>query len=128
MLEGTENEFTYEQVLYYYKDDIEKINGKNKCSFFFTPDGWLQNPHNSLDIAYTIETLLATLEKRVKKRNPETIDDLKKITLEEWNKISPRLVRRYCLNFLKRIKKISEINGNRLEPFHLNQIKKEIDD
>ena len=53
---------------------------------------------------------------------------MKKITLEEWNKISPRLVRRYCLNFLKRIKKIIEINGNRLEPFHLNQIKKEIDD
>ena len=32
------------------------------------------------------------------------------------------------MNFLKRIKKIIEINGNRLEPFHLNQIKKEIDD
>ena len=53
---------------------------------------------------------------------------MKKITLEEWNKISPKIVRRYCLHFLKRIKKIIAINGNRLEPFHLNQIKKEIDD
>ena len=52
----------------------------------------------------------------------------KKITIEEWNKISPKLVRWFCLNFLKRIKKIIEINGNRLETFHLNQIKKEIND
>ena len=71
---------------------------------------------------------MGNFKKRVKKRNPGTIEDLKKITLEEWNKISPKIVRRYCLHFLKRIKKIIEINGNRLEPFHLNQIKKEIDD
>ena len=93
----------------------------------FSADGWIQNPPNSPDIAYPIETLWATLKKRVKKRNPGTIEDLKRITLEEWNKISPKLVRRYCLNFLKRIKKIITINENRLEPFHLNQIKKEID-
>ena len=100
----------------------------NLLNTLFTSDGWIQNPPNSPDIAYPIETLWATLKKRVKKRNPESIEELKKITLEEWNKISPKLVRRYCLNFLKRIKKIIEINGNRLEPFHLNQIKKEIDD
>ena len=51
----------------------------------------------------------------------------KKLCLKK-EKISPKLVRRYYLNFLKRIKKIIEINGNRLEPFHLNQIKKEMVD
>ena len=64
----------------------------------------------------------------MKKRDPKTIEDLKTITLQEWNRISPKLVRRFCLNFVKRIKKIIEINGSRLEPFHLNQIKKEIND
>ena len=84
LLEGTENEFAYAQALYYYKDDIEKINRNNKCSLLFeqeqarahtsksninllnnlfTPDGWIQNPPNSPDIAYPIETLWATLKK-----------------------------------------------------------------
>ena len=149
LLEGTENEFSYAQALYYYKEDIEEICKKNKCSLLFeqdgakahtsksninllnklfTSNGWLQNPPNSPDIAYPIETLWATLKKRVKKRDPKTIEDLKTITLQEWNRISPKLVRRFCLNFVKRIKKIIEINGSRLEPFHLNQIKKEIND
>ena len=104
LLEGTENEFAYAQALYYYKDDIVKINRKNKCSLLFeqdgarthtsksninllnnlfTPDGWIQNPPNSPDIAYPIETLWITLKKRVKKRNPGTIEDLKKITRVE---------------------------------------------
>ena len=121
----TENEFAYAQALCYYKDDIEKINRKNKCSLLFeqdgarahtsksninllnnlfTPDGWIQNPSNSPDIAYPIETLWATLKKRVKKRNPGTIEDLKKITLEEWNKIPPKMIRRYLLTFFEKDK------------------------
>ena len=72
LLEGTENEFAYAQALYYYKDDIEKISRKNKCSLLFdqdgarahtsksninllntlfTSDGWIQNLPNSPDIA-----------------------------------------------------------------------------
>ena len=35
LLEGTENEFAYAQAIYYYKDDIEKISRKNKCSLLF---------------------------------------------------------------------------------------------
>ena len=48
--------------------------------------------------------------------------------LQELNRISLKVLRRCYLNFLKRIKKIIEINGSRLEPFHLNQIKKGIND
>ena len=82
LLEGTENEFAYAQAIYYYKDDIEKLSRKNKCSLLFkqdgakahtsksninllnnlfSADGWIQNPPNSPDITYPIETLWATL-------------------------------------------------------------------
>ena len=37
-LEGTENEFTYTQILYYCKDDTQKIKRKNKCLVLFEPD------------------------------------------------------------------------------------------
>ena len=85
----------------------------------FTPDDWIQDPPNSPDIAYQIQTLWATVKKSQKEKS---------WNLSSFEKNYPKLVRRYCLNFLKRIKKIIEINGNRLELFHLNQIKKEIDD
>ena len=35
LLKGTKNKFTYDQALYYYKNDIEKINRKNKFSLSF---------------------------------------------------------------------------------------------
>ncbi len=62
------------------------------------------------------------LKKNVKNRNPTSYDELKKFCIEEWNKIFPRL---YFKNYLKRIDKCIEIQGNRLEDYHINQIRKE---
>ena len=53
------------------------------------------------------------------------MEELKKFTIEEWNKIPGELPQKLVKNYLKRVKKVIEIKGNRLEPFHLNEIRKE---
>ena len=63
-----------------------------------------------------------------KKRMPKDLDELKKFTIEEWNKIPEDYPKKLVNNYLKRIKKVIEIKGNRLEPFHLNNIRKEIEE
>ena len=59
---------------------------------------------------------------------PKDLDELKKFTIEEWNKIPEDYPKKLVNNYLKRIKKVIEIKGNRLEPFHLNNIRKEIEE
>ena len=55
------------------------------------------------------------------------MDELKKITIEEWNKIPIKFIQKLFKNFIKRCKKIIELKGGRLEPVHLNQIRKEME-
>ena len=106
-LDGTENEFSYAQILFYFKDDIERLKSGNNIIYFeqdgatphttesninlikrlFGQDSLIQNPPNSPDLAYPIENLWAYIKPRIKKRNPKTLDELKKYTLEEWNNI-----------------------------------------
>ena len=146
LLEGTMNEFSYSQALFFYKDIIEEIK-KNHIiqKIFFEQDGAkphtnfnnikllkslfggniIQNPPNSPDLAYPIETLWALLKKNVKKRIPKTLDELKKFTIEEWNNIPEEYIKKLVKNYLKRVMKVIEINGNRLEPNNLNEIRKE---
>ena len=45
------------------------------------------NPPNSPDLASHIENLWGIIKSRVKRRNPETLDDLKRYILEEWNSV-----------------------------------------
>ena len=84
--EGPENECSYAQALYYYKEDIQKY--KNKGVHYFEQDGatphtsdnnkklikklfgeepLIQNPPNSPDLAYPIENILVYLKKQIKK-------------------------------------------------------------
>ena len=88
----------------------------------------IQNAPHSPDIAYPIETLWAELKKRVKERRAKNLDELKLITIEEWNKIQKSFIQKLFKNFIKRCKKIIELNGGRLEPVHLKQIRKEVKD
>ena len=105
VLEGTLNEFTYGQSLLNFKEDIDSINKKYNANLFLEQDGarahtsksnlklinelfgdkWIQNPPNSPDLAYPIETLWGIIKPRIKRRNPKTIQELKQFTLEEWN-------------------------------------------
>ena len=138
LLNGTENEFCYAQAILYYKDDINRLNKNlifeqdgasahtsksNKALLDKTfGDNWIQNPPNSPDMAYPIERLWGILKNRVKRRNPQDINDLIKFTFEEWYSVPKTLVENLCKNYIKKIEKILELNG-RLEQEHLNQIR-----
>jgi hypothetical protein len=48
-----------------------------------------------------------------------------KLSIDEWNKIPKSFIQKLFKNFIKRCKKIIELNGGRLEPVHLKQIRKD---
>ena len=121
-LEGPESEFSYVQILLYYKDNFEKFKGKgyfeqdgatphtkaaNKALIvkLFGQKAFLQNPHNSPDIAYPIETLWGYLKPRIKKRDPKSLKELKEIALEEWRLIPEERIKNCRLNWIRRLKK-----------------------
>jgi len=143
LLDGTENEFTYGQILFFFKDYFED----KKRPLFFEQDGatphttkssinlikklfgenaLIQNPPNSPDLAYPIETLWGRIKPRIKRRAPKTLKELKKYTLEEWRAIPKKLIKETGKNYIKRLKKVIEIGGGRLEDFHLRKIRKEL--
>ena len=146
LIEGSENEFSYAQALLNYKDDFDRLKGKGINSLIFEQDGatlhtsasnrqliidlfgeknFLQNPPNFPDLAYPIESIWGYIKPRIKKRNPGTLEELKKVALEEWNNLPRERIKKCSKNYLRRIKKVIEIKGNRLEEFHLRQIRKE---
>ena len=47
----------------------------------------MQNSQSSPDLAYHIETVWVELKDKVRHGKPKTIKDLKKFSIEEWNKI-----------------------------------------
>ena len=146
-LDGTMNSFAYGQTLLFFKEDIEGINKKSKTKLIIEQDGapahksksniyllnklfgelgWIQNPPNSPDLAYPIEDLWAIIKPRVKRRNPQSIEQLKEFLLEEWNSIPINLVQNLCKGWLDRLRKVIVLNGRRLEPEHLNKNNKEV--
>ena len=107
-VEGNMNNFAYGQTLIFYKEDIEDINKKNNSNLIleqdgaschksraninllneqFGKDGWIQNLPNSPDLAFPIEDLWAIIKPKVKRRDPQTIDELKSFIVEEWNSV-----------------------------------------
>ena len=135
-------DFAYGQTLLYYKKNFDEFKLKNKNIIFeqdrasthtsgankilanalFGKNNWILCPPNSPDLAYPIETLWANLKKNVKNRNPNDYNQLTQFSIEEWNQINPK---NYFKNFIKRVKKVISINGNRLEPHHLEEIRRE---
>ena len=100
-----------------------KVN-KHLLEKLFTNEGWIQNPPNSPDLAYPIEDLWGIIKPRIKRKNPSSINEVKKFLIEEWNSIPLKLVQNLCKNYLERIKKVFELKGQRLEPEDLRKYKK----
>ena len=144
LVENTVNEFAYAQALLFYKEDFDRMKENN--NLYFEQDGatphtsqankflikklfgdkLIQNPPNSPDLAYPIENIWGYLKPKIKKRNPKNLEVLKKFTIEEWNSIPNKLIQKCGMGYIKRVKKIIEIKGERLEPYHLNIIQKEL--
>ena len=125
----------------YYKDNFEKFKGKgyfeqdgatphisasNKAFIvkLFCEKAFLQNPSNSPDIAYPIETLWGYLKPRIKKRDPKSLKELKEIAIEQYRLIPEERIKNCGLNWIRRLKKIIEIEGGRLENCHLREIRR----
>ena len=144
-LDGTMNEFAYGQALLFYKDDIKKFERDHNIKILFEQDGatshtsksnifilnklfgeggWIQNPPNSPDLAFPIEQLWAIIKPRVKRRDPKTLDELKKFLIEEWNAIPRNMVENLCKNYLTRVEKVLELDGGRIEPEYFKKKEK----
>ena len=146
LLVGTMTDFAYVQALEFYKENYENFKKQNENLYFeqdgaschtskkvktllenYFGDKLIQNAPHSPDIAYPIETLWAELKKRVKNRNPKSLEELKERTIEEWNKIPKDYIKKLFNNYIKRCNKIIELKGGRLEPEHLKEIRKEME-
>ena len=145
IVEGTMTEFAYGQAILLYKKNMEEFKKINKNIIFeqdgatchtskanqkllnivFGEEGWIQNSPSSPDLAYPIETVWAELKDRVRRRAPNTIEELKKYCLEEWNKIEPK---KYFKNFEAKIKLCKQINGERLNEYNLREIRRKTEE
>ena len=67
---------------------------------------------------------MGIIKPRIKRRNPTSLEELKKFLIEEWNSIPINLVQNLCVNNLERIIKVFDLNGERLEPEGLRKYKK----
>ena len=145
IVEGTMTEFAYGQAILLYKKNMEEFKKINKNIIFeqdgatchtskanqkllnivFGEEGQIQNSPSSPDLAYPIETVWAELKDRVRRRAPNTIEELKKYCLEEWNKIEPK---KYFKNFEAKIKLCKQINGERLNEYNLREIRRKTEE
>ena len=108
IFDGTMNNFAYGQTLLFYEEDMKNIKEKFGKRLILEQDGvtahtcksskhlleklfikncWIQNPQNSPDLAYLIEDLWGIIKPIIKRRNPTSLEELKKFLIEEWNSI-----------------------------------------
>ena len=95
------------------KSHTSKAN-LNLLNNLFSEGNWLQNPPNSPDLAYPIEDIWAIIKPRIKRREPKSLDELKKFTIEEWDSIPKTIIQNLTTRYIDKIKKVIELNGERL--------------
>ena len=71
-------------------------------------------PNNSCDLS-PIENLWPVLKKKVRKRKPQTINQLEDFIIEEWNNLDNRYVATLCNSIHTRIEKCIASNGNKIK-------------
>ena len=81
------------------------------CWKNYFDDKLIQNIPRSPDISYPIETLWAELKRKVKNRKPKNLEELKEITIEEWNQIPKDYIKNLFTHFIKRCKNIIKLKG-----------------
>ncbi len=96
----TSNKIEHQPIQAIKKIIIEKLFWKNKL---------IQNPPNSPDLAYPIEYIWAYIKPRIKRRNPQTLEELKKFILEEWNEIPKKIIDNCGKKLQKKIRKSNRI-------------------
>ena len=67
-----------------------------------------------------IEEFWGIIKPRIKRKNPASIEEVKKLLIVEWSSIPQNLIQNLCKNYLDRIKKVFELKSQRIEPEDLN--------
>lgn len=66
-------------------------------------------------MAYPIENIWCLIKPRIKRKEPQTLDELKRVALEKWNSIPTTIVENLTKGYINRVKKVIELKGERLE-------------
>ena len=61
-----------------------------------------------------MENLWGELKRNVRKRLPQTVDQLEEYALEEWNKIPNEKTKNYCESFQERLKELIKQKGEKI--------------
>lgn len=62
-----------------------------------------------------IENLWSEIKRNVRKRLPQSLDQLEQYALEEWNKISNEKIQNYCESFEERLKEVIKQKGEAID-------------
>ena len=64
------------------------------------------------------------LKRQIRDKRPKTIDELTKYTIEIWNSIPKKMIKRYFTNYIERLKWVICLEGDRLSAHHYKEIRK----
>ena len=83
------------------------------CNFnYLKPEKWLANSPDAAPMDYGIWPYL---RRRVNDRNPKTLQGLKKVLTEEWNKMPQHVIDNYMRAWPKKCRKIYYAKGHNIE-------------
>ena len=104
-----------------------QVNPINKLiKGLFGEQHFIRNHQSPPDFPYFIENFWGYIKPSIKRRNPHNLDELKRITIEEWNKIPERIINKCEKSYVKILKKKIKLNGEILKPFYLKQTEEEM--
>ena len=92
------------------KKTIEFFESSN--FIFLKPENWLANASDAAPMDYGIWPYL---RRRVNDRNPKTLQGLKKVLTEEWNKMPQRVIDNYLRVWPRKCREIYYAKGKNIE-------------
>ena len=135
---GTMNNFSYNETLKFFKEDIERLNpnlyfqqdnapchkSNNSKKFIIENfQGFIEDwPANSPDLS-PIEDLWSIVQSKLYEKKYLTLNEMKFALNDIWNRIPQALCERLCNSFDERINLISK-TGNRINKTLLKQKRK----
>ena len=75
---------------------------------------YLDWPSRSPDLS-PIENLWGELKRNVRKRFPQSLDELEEFIIQEWENISDQKVQNYCESFENRLKCVIATKGEKID-------------
>ena len=110
-----ENKTNQFKNFYFQQDNTTSHKAKMTSEFFASNRiSILPWPPNSPDLN-PIENLWQFLKQRVKKRQPKSLDELKNIAIDEWEKIDQKIISKAVSTVGKRIQQVLTRQGKKCD-------------